>query len=105
MILLLSNVPPDKAGEIANTLVCEGLAACITETPVKSTYMWEGELNRDDEITLTLKVSESVVEKTRKRLQELHPYDVPEILAIRIEEKYSHMPYVDWVNQTCRASS
>ena len=105
MILLISNVPPGSASDIANVLVREGLAACVTETPVKSTYLWGGELHRDDEITLTLKVSESVVEKTMMRLKELHPFEVPEILALRVEEKYTHTPYVNWVNEVCNHSN
>ena len=101
MFLLISNVPPEAAEEISGTLIRERLAACVTETPVKSTYEWKGEIMQDSEVTLTLKVSAKALEQTRSRLVDLHPYEVPEILAISIDTGASHAPYVQWVNEMC----
>ena len=75
----------------------EKLAACVTETPVTSTYRWDGAVQRDEEVTLTIKVSRGTAEATRARIIELHPYDLPEVVAIEVSEQYSHGSYVDWV--------
>ena len=99
MLLLITNVPPEHAQSIAESLVQEKRAACVTETPVTSTYRWEGEIHRDEEVTLTIKVSLAEVEATRTRLLELHPYAVPEILALEVNQEHSHQPYVEWVRE------
>ena len=102
MFLLLSNVPASVSASIAQSLVEEKYAACVTETPVKSTYEWEGKILRDEEVTLTIKVASEAIEDTKRRLVELHPYEVPEVLAIPVDVQHSHDPYVDWVNEQCR---
>ena len=99
MLLLITNVPPEHAQSIAESLVQEKRAACVTETPVTSTYRWEGAVQRDEEVTLTIKVSLTEAEATRRRLLELHPYAVPEILALEVNQEHSHQPYVEWVRE------
>jgi periplasmic divalent cation tolerance protein len=99
VLLLITNVPPEHAQSIAESLVQEKRAACVTETPVTSTYRWEGAVQRDEEVTLTIKVSIHAAAGTRARLLELHPYDVPEILAIEVNKEHSHQPYVEWVRE------
>ena len=97
MYLLLSNIPPDHAATLAETLVKEGRAACVTLTPVTSVYEWEGELCHDQEVTLQAKVGKEGVAATRQRIMELHPYDLPEILVLPVDTEKSHGPYVEWV--------
>ena len=99
MLLLITNVPPEHAQSIAESLVREKRAACVTETPVTSTYRWEGAVQRDEEVTLTIKVSLIEAEATRTRLLELHPYTVPEVLALEVNQEHSHQPYVEWVRE------
>jgi len=101
VFLLVSNVPASASASIAQSLVEEKRAACVTETPVKSTYEWEGKILRDEEVTLTIKVSSEAIDDTRDRLLELHPYEVPEVLAIPVDVQHSHGPYVEWVNGQC----
>ena len=57
MRVVLCNVPPDAAGSIADELVQRRLAACVTATAVTSTYRWQGAVQHDAEVTLTIKVS------------------------------------------------
>ncbi len=97
MRIVLSNLPPDHADRIASTLVEERLAACVNLLPVTSIYRWKGETCRDPEVTALIKVRAGAVEALKARLKELHPYELPEILALPIDEAGSLAAYVDWV--------
>ncbi len=97
MRIVLSNLPPDQADAIASTLVEERLAACVNLLPVTSVYRWKGEICRDPEVTALIKVRADGVERLRARLQELHPYELPEIVSLAIDEAGSLAAYVDWV--------
>lgn len=97
MKLVLSNLPPDAAESIASTLVQERLAACVNLLPVTSVYRWDGAIQRDAEVTALIKVRAEGVDALRARLVELHPYDLPEVLALPIDAAGSLGAYVDWV--------
>ncbi len=101
MQIILSNVPPDKGPDIAKALVQEGLAACINLLPIRSVYRWKGELCVDEEQTLLIKVARDKVDALTKRLRELHPYELPEILALDVDKAHSSEAYVAWVRREC----
>ena len=102
MSLVISNCPPGEAERLAQALVEGRLAACVTLSPVKSVYIWQGEVCVDQEVTLTAKVSEAGVEACVARLLELHPYELPEVLCVPVDHARSHEPYCEWVRQACR---
>jgi periplasmic divalent cation tolerance protein len=85
LLLVISNAPdPDTARRIAETLVHEGLAACVNLTgPIESVYRWQGAIERATETGLLIKTSASRFAEMAARLQALHPYEVPEIVALR----------------------
>jgi periplasmic divalent cation tolerance protein len=96
--VVLCNCPQERADAIAVAVVEEGLAACVNiVTGVRSLYQWKGELVRDVEDTLILKVGVDGVERLRERLVQLHPYEVPEVVVLSVDAESSHRPYVDWV--------
>lgn len=99
MRIVLSNLPPADADRIATTLVEEGLAACVNLLPVTSIYRWKGDTCRDPEVTALIKVSANGLEALTARLLDLHPYDLPEILALPIDEAGSLAAYVGWVRE------
>ncbi len=99
MRIVLSNLPPADADRIATLLVEERLAACVNLLPVTSVYRWKGETCRDPEVTALIKVRAAGVDALKARLLELHPYDLPEILAIPIDEAGSLAAYVSWVRE------
>ena len=101
MQIILSNVPPDKGPDIAKKLVEEGLAACINLLPIRSVYRWKGQLCVDEEQTLLIKVAKEKTEALTKRLRELHPYELPEILALDVDKARSSEAYVAWVRREC----
>lgn len=91
---------PDAASArtLAEALVGDGLAACVSLVPgVLSVYRWQGELRHDAEVLLLIKTTADRVEEVRGRFVELHPYEVPELLSLAVEA--GHGPYLDWVRQ------
>lgn len=102
--LVISNCPPDQAQNIAQALIAQRCAACVTLSPVQSVYRWEGEVCIDQEVTLTAKVSHQALEHCVEHLRSLHPYELPEILVIPVDTQFSHTAYLDWVEQECEVT-
>lgn len=97
-ILLCYCTCPDGASAqaLAEALVGESLAACVNRLPgVQSTYRWQGELVTDAEELLLIKTTAARFEALRARLLQLHPYDVPELVAVPVER--GHPAYLEWV--------
>lgn len=89
---------PASAQALAVALVGERLAACVTRLPgAVSTYRWNGEVNTDREELLLIKTVTSRLEAMKTRLLALHPYDVPELVAMPVA--HGHQAYLDWVRQ------
>lgn len=94
---------PDAAtaDRIATALVDERLAACVQQLPgVRSTYRWEGRVEQADEILLLIKTAKDRIPAAIARVQAMHPYDVPELLAIDASD--GAPPYLDWVTAQSR---
>lgn len=84
-LLLSASADPATAEQIASTLVEEGLAACVTLLPgARSVYRWQGRLERTDECVLLIKARADDYPALERRLLALHPYDVPELLALPV---------------------
>ena len=89
------------ASRLARALVDERLAACVNVIGgVASTYRWNGEVHVDDEVLLVIKTMADRFEAMRSRLVALHPYDVPEVLAI--EPATGAAPYLAWLERETR---
>jgi len=79
-------------------LVERGLAACVNILPgVESVYRWQGKIERDDEILLLIKSDTAHFSALEDTISNLHPYEVPEILAVPVEA--GHQPYLEWIDQ------
>lgn len=74
----------DEAHSIADTLVDRRLAACVQQLPIRSTYRWQGSVERDDEILLLVKTVASRIDDVCKTVGELHSYDVPALTVVDI---------------------
>jgi periplasmic divalent cation tolerance protein len=97
VVVVFSTFPnPDKAAEVGRALVEEGLAACVNLAPgVRSIYRWQGQLQDDTETLAIIKTTSERVEATIARLVALHPYDLPEAIALPVSA--GHPPYLAWV--------
>ena len=91
---------PDRetAEQIANALVDQGLAACINLMPqITSIYKWEGKRERSDEILLLIKTSRERYSDLERAILSLHPYELPEIIAVPVERGLAG--YLNWVEK------
>ncbi|MCF6354832.1 MAG: divalent-cation tolerance protein CutA [Candidatus Polarisedimenticolaceae bacterium] len=86
------------AEEIANALVEQGVAACINIIPtITSIYKWQGRLERSDEVLMLIKTDRSRYPDLEQALTTLHPYELPEIIAVPVEQGLAG--YLNWVTQ------
>lgn len=85
-ILILTACPDEAtAARIARDLVESGLAACVSRVPgIHSTYRWEGRLQDEPEVLLIIKTLAIRYQTLEMRLKSLHPYEVPEIIALPV---------------------
>lgn len=86
-VVVLVTAPDAETGEaIGRTLVEERLAACVNVVPgVRSVYRWQGRVLAEAEVLLVIKTRKARFEELERRVRELHPYDVPEVVGVGVE--------------------
>jgi periplasmic divalent cation tolerance protein len=96
-MVVLVTVPNRETGEkLAREVVEDRLAACGNILPgVTSVYRWEGETHQDPECLIIFKTTKASLASLKEKVMELHPYDVPEFLALPVSD--GHLPYLRWV--------
>lgn len=98
MVVLVTCPTRAMARRLANTLVEERLAACVNAlSGVDSTFRWKGKTERCREVLLLIKTTARRFERLRRAVVALHPYDVPEIIALPLS--VAHPPYLEWVRR------
>ena len=102
MLTVLCTVPgADAAGKISSAVVEEKLAACASVIPgLSSIYWWKGELCRESELLLVMKTRADLFDSLKERILSLHPYELPEIVALPIAA--GHEPYLKWIAASTR---
>lgn len=97
-LMIFCTVPDTKSAEsIASALVSEQLAACCNIIQnVRSVYSWKNEICDDTELLLVIKTTVDAYDNLEAKITELHPYEVPEILAIPIYR--GSKDYLNWVD-------
>jgi periplasmic divalent cation tolerance protein len=105
ILLVLTNCPDEAtATGIRRALVDAGLAACVNQLgPVQSTYRWDGAVEEATEITLLIKTTRTRYLELEARVRQLHPYSVPEIVAIPVAA--GCLDYLAWVRAETRADA
>ena len=100
--VVLMTVPDASVAEaLAAELVQSRLAACASIVRgVTSVFWWQDEVQHADEVLVIMKTSADRVDALIARAAELHPYDVPELLALPVEAGLAS--YMDWVRAECR---
>ncbi len=96
--VLLSTTTVGEAEKIARALVEERLAACVNVSKVRSYFSWEGKLSQDDEDLMIIKTEQRMVEPLKKRIRELHSYQVPEISVLPVKE--GDEAYLRWISDS-----
>ncbi len=99
--VVLCTCPPADANRIAKTVLEERLVACVNVVAgVKSLYWWKDKVQEDTESLLVLKTPASCFESLERRLQEIHPYEVPEVLSLPVDAGANS--YISWVGSSTR---
>jgi periplasmic divalent cation tolerance protein len=95
-VVLVTAPDADRAAELGRALVEEKLVACANVVPaIRSIYRWQGRVEDASEALLVLKTPAFRMKELVDRVCELHPYEVPEVVALRVEE--GNTSYLDWV--------
>lgn len=98
-LVVMVTVPPECAHELARILVSERLAASVNLLPILQTaYRWDDEVVEDPESLLLIKTTKEKYAELEARIQSLHTYEIPEILAINPD--HASPQYQQWLMRT-----
>lgn len=102
-LVVLVTVPDlETARHMGRTLVEERLAACVNILPgLTSIYRWEGEVAEDSELLLLIKTRTERYRALEARIKELHPYTLPEVLALQVYN--GSVDYLRWIAESVDA--
>lgn len=95
-IVLTTCGKPEDADRIARALLDRRLAACVNILPgVRSLYRWQGKIEEDSELLLVIKTTAAAVETLKTAVAAMHPYEVPELVVLPIEDGAAR--YLEWI--------
>jgi periplasmic divalent cation tolerance protein len=101
ILVLTTASSNDEARRIGRALVERLLAACVNIVPqVGSIYRWEGEIEEAEEWLLIVKTTREAFERLREAILELHSYELPECIAISIDQ--GSVEYLSWIGQSVK---
>ncbi len=90
-----------EAKRLAERLVSEKLAACVSTVPnVTSVYRWRGKVERAREVLVVVNTSMKKLDRLIPLIKELHSYEVPEVLVLRVEQGLPE--YLKWIEESLR---
>jgi periplasmic divalent cation tolerance protein len=97
ILLVVTHLPDhDAALALARTLVERRLAACVNVLgTAMSIYRWKGALETAPEVPLLIKTHAPLYARVEATIRELHPYELPEIIAVPVERGLPK--YLEWV--------
>ncbi|MDY0225331.1 MAG: divalent-cation tolerance protein CutA [Desulfomicrobium apsheronum] len=104
-ILVYMTFPDEEtATRTGRALLEQRLAACVNILPrVDSMYWWNGEIQREDEVIMLAKTSSALFEPLKACVLGLHPYEVPCIVALALDQ--GHTPFLQWIDEQTRDRS
>ena len=98
--VLTTTASETEAETIAQALLAEGLAACVQISAIRSRYVWNGAVQREEEQLLTIKTRAELFEPVRAKIRTLHSYDTPEITAVPIVA--GDADYLSWIGSVTK---
>jgi periplasmic divalent cation tolerance protein len=100
-IVLSTAGSEQEARKIAGHLVENQLAACVNIVPqIESIYRWEGRVESNQEWLLVIKTTAERFPAVRDAIRELHSYDLPECMAMSVED--GSADYLEWIGQSVK---
>ncbi len=98
VIVLITAPNEEAAAMMAKDLVSAGLAACVNIIrDIRSVYRWQGSIEDESEALMLVKTRRASFDVLQRRVRELHPYTVPEIIALPIIEGFEG--YLGWLGE------
>jgi len=102
IVVLSTCATAEDAARMARALVAAQLAACVNVLPqIRSVYRWKGELEEAEEFLLIIKTSRDLFDELKVELEKLHPYEVPEVIALPIVAGAEN--YLNWLGHNLRS--
>lgn len=99
IVVFITAPGEDAAATIARTLVETKLAACVNiVNNIRSIYSWQGKIEDDSEVLMVVKTRAELFSALSDRVKELHPYDVPEIIALPLVD--GNQEYLKWIHDS-----
>jgi len=96
VVVLVTAPSADEAARMGRVLVDERLAACVNVVgPIRSIYRWEAKIEDEQEHLMLVKARRTDVDAIAARVRALHPYDVPEVIALDVTA--GSAPYLQWL--------
>lgn len=97
-VVLVTAPDAGTAESLVRRLVKEGVVACGNIVPgITSIYRWQGDVEQETEVLVIFKTTEVGAAGLVRRVPELHPYEVPEVLVLPVEA--GHRPYMQWIEE------
>lgn len=94
--IVITTCKKEDEEKIINALITSRISACINSFDVKSTYIWKGKIEKDEERMLVIKTKMDKYKEVEKKIKENHSYEVPEIICIEIKDGYDD--YLKWID-------
>ncbi|GIU23646.1 divalent-cation tolerance protein CutA [Shewanella sp. MBTL60-007] len=99
LLVITTSPSQEQAKTLAHELVKAKLAACVQiSQAVTSVYEWQGQVCEEQEFTLHIKCLALHYDAVEQLLSKLHPYDVPELIALPVTQGLP--AYFDWIKET-----
>ena len=101
-LVVLTTCPGSiSAKKIARELVLENYAACVNVIPgIQSFFSWVGKVDESNEYLLIIKTTADKYEEMERHIIKIHPYDLPELIALPIEKGYD--AYLEWISKNTK---
>ena len=95
-VIIISTYPDEKSiSKIANQLVKDKTVACVNISKISSIYSWKGNVENESEYLAIFKTTTTNKKLLKQKLDETHPYDVPEIMEIDVTS--INKSYLNWL--------
>ena len=99
-VVLTTTDSEEHAERIVDAVLGAKLAACLQLIPIKSRYVWEGKIARDDEVLILIKAKGADYDDLAAYIRAAHTYEVPEI--VRLDIAAGEQSYLDWITAVTR---